>query len=39
MDNFATIRIKKKTARRFREYSKFVAKSHTESVDVILAFF
>ena len=39
MDNFATIRIKKKTARRFREYSKFLDKSHTESVDVILDFF
>ncbi|SRX55033.1 BfmA/BtgA family mobilization protein [Aequorivita sp. CIP111184] len=39
IDTFATIRFKKSTAKRFREYSKYVGKSHSESMNIILDFF
>jgi len=39
MDTFITIRFKRKTAKRFQEFSKAHFKSHTEAMATILDFF
>lgn len=39
MDSFITIRFKRKTAKRFQEFSKQHFKTHTETMDAILDFF
>src|SRR5690606_7950594 len=39
MDSFITIRFKRKTAKRFREFSKTHFKTHTETMEAILDFF
>jgi len=39
MDSFITIRFKRKTAKRFQEFSKAHFKSHTEAMATILDFF
>ena len=39
MDSFITIRFKRKTAKRFQEFSKMHFKTHTEAMEAILAFF
>ena len=39
MDSFITIRFKRKTAKRFQEFSKTHFKSHTEAMSTILDFF
>ena len=39
MDSFITIRFKRKTAKRFQEFSKTHFKSHTEAMSTMLDFF
>ena len=39
MDSFITIRFKRKTAKRFQEFSKKHFKTHTETMEAILDFF
>lgn len=39
MDSFSTIRFKRKTARRFQEFSKTHFKTHTETMEAVLDFF
>jgi len=39
MKQFTCIQVKKKTAYRFREYSKKIAKTHTRAIEVMLDFF
>ena len=39
MDSFITIRFKRKTAKRFQEFSKMHFKTHTEAMEAILDFF
>ena len=39
MDSFITIRFKRKTAKRFQEFSKMHFKTHTEAMESILDFF
>ena len=39
MDSFITIRFKRKTAKRFQEFSKTHFKSHTEAMTTMLDFF
>jgi hypothetical protein len=39
MDSFITIRFKRKTAKRFQEFSKMHFKTHTEAMSTILDFF
>ena len=39
MDSFITIRFKRKTAKRFQEFSKTHFKTHTEAMENILDFF
>ncbi|MCK0115168.1 BfmA/BtgA family mobilization protein [Gelidibacter sp. F63206] len=39
MDSFITIRFKRKTAKRFQEFSKKNFKTHTETMEAILDFF
>jgi hypothetical protein len=39
MDSFITIRFKRKTAKRFQEFSKTHFKTHTEAMETILDFF
>jgi len=39
MDTFITIRFKRKTAKRFQEFSKTHFKTHTETMEAILDFF
>jgi hypothetical protein len=39
MDSFITIRFKRKTAKRFQEFSKTHFKTHTETMETILDFF
>ncbi len=39
MDSFISIRFKKKTAKRFQEFSKSHFKSHTETLSIMLDFF
>ena len=39
MDSFITIRFKRKTAKRFQEFSKMHSKTHTEAMETILDFF
>lgn len=39
MDSFITIRFKRKTAKRFQEFSKMHFKTHTEAMETILDFF
>ena len=39
MDSFITIRFKRKTAKRFQEFSKRHFKTHTEAMETILDFF
>ncbi len=39
MDNFYTIRFKRKTARRFKHFSKKVAKSYSETMEMVINFF
>ena len=39
MDSFITIRFKRKTAKRFQEFSKTHFKTHTETMEAILDFF
>jgi predicted phage-related endonuclease len=39
MKVFTCIQIKLKTAKRFREYSKKIAKTHTEALEVMLDYF
>lgn len=39
MDSFITIRFKRKTAKRFQEFSKKHFKTHTETMENILDFF
>jgi len=39
MDSFITIRFKRKTAKRFQEFSKAHFKTHTETMEAILDFF
>ncbi|MBA6154803.1 BfmA/BtgA family mobilization protein [Gelidibacter maritimus] len=39
MDSFMTIRFKRKTAKRFQEFSKTHFKTHTETMEAILDFF
>jgi hypothetical protein len=39
MDSFITIRFKRKTAKRFQEFSKAHFKTHTETMETILDFF
>ena len=39
MDSFITIRFKRKTAKRFQEFSKTYFKTHTETMEAILDFF
>ena len=39
MDSFITIRFKRKTAKRFQEFSKRHFKTHTEAMENILDFF
>ena len=39
MDSFITIRFKRKTAKRFQEFSKVHFKTHTETMEAILDFF
>lgn len=39
MDSFIGIRFKRKTAKRFQEFSKKHFKSHTEALDTMLDFF
>ena len=39
MDSFITIRFKRKTAKRFQEFSKKYFKTHTEAMENILDFF
>lgn len=39
MDSFITIRFKRKTAKRFQEFSKMHFKTHTETMEAILDFF
>lgn len=39
MDSFITIRFKRKTAKRFQEFSKMHFKTHTEAMENILDFF
>lgn len=39
MDSFITIRFKRKTAKRFQEFSKTHFKTHTETMESILDFF
>ena len=39
MDSFITIRFKRKTAKRFQEFSKKQFKTHTEAMENILDFF
>ncbi|HEA30711.1 MAG TPA: hypothetical protein ENH91_12110 [Leeuwenhoekiella sp.] len=39
MDSFITIRFKRKTAKRFQEFSKSHFKTHTEAMSTILDFF
>lgn len=39
MDSFITIRFKRKTAKRFQEFSKIHFKTHTEAMEGILDFF
>lgn len=39
MDSFITIRFKRKTAKRFQEFSKSHFQTHTEAMECILDFF
>ncbi len=39
MDTFITIRFKRKTAKRFQEFSKSQFKTHTEAMECMLDFF
>ena len=39
MDSFITIRFKRKTAKRFQQFSKTHFKTHTETMDAMLDFF
>ena len=39
MKDFTCIQIKKKTAKRFRTYSKRIAKTHTMALEAIMDFF
>ncbi|WP_422858597.1 BfmA/BtgA family mobilization protein [Flagellimonas sp. S174] len=39
MDSFITIRFKRKTAKRFQEFSKMHFKTHTQAMEAILDFF
>ncbi|MBJ7880696.1 BfmA/BtgA family mobilization protein [Gelidibacter salicanalis] len=39
MDSFITIRFKRKTAKRFQEFSRTHFKSHTDAMATMLAFF
>lgn len=39
MDSFITIRFKRKTAKRFQEFSKMHFKTHTEAMAAMLDFF
>lgn len=39
MDSFITIRFKRKTAKRFQEFSKTHFRTHTETMEAILDFF
>ena len=39
MDSFITIRIKRKTAKRFQSFSRTHFKSHTEAMETMLDFF
>jgi hypothetical protein len=39
MDSFMTIRFKRKTAKRFQEFSKTHFKTHTDTMEAILDFF
>ncbi|MCK0124748.1 hypothetical protein MWU76_10070 [Gelidibacter sp. F2691] len=39
MDSFITIRFKRKTSKRFQEFSKTHFKTHTETMEAILDFF
>jgi len=39
MDNFYTIRFKRNTAQRFKRFSKKIATSYSESMDMIINFF
>ncbi len=39
MDSFITIRFRRKTAKRFQEFSKTHFKTHTETMEAILDFF
>ncbi len=39
MDSFITIRFKRKTAKRFQEFSKMHFKTHTDAMENILDFF
>ena len=39
MDSFITIRFKRKTAKRFQEFSKTHFKTHTEAMSTMLDFF
>ncbi len=39
MDSYITIRFKRKTAKRFQEFSKTHFKTHTETMEAILDFF
>ena len=39
MDSFITIRFKRKTAKRYQEFSKMHFKTHTEAMEAILDFF
>ena len=39
MDNFNTIRLKKKTTEKFKEYSKKVSPNYSETLDYMIAFF
>ena len=39
MDSFITIRFKRKTAKRFQEFSKTQFKTHTDAMECILDFF
>ena len=39
MDSFNTIRLKKKTIKKFKEYSKSLSPSYSETLDFMIAFF
>jgi hypothetical protein len=39
MDSFNTIRLKKKTIKKFKEYSKKLSSSYSETLDFMIAFF